>query len=123
MNNKNQCAKCNEPTKTPIGLWDGKNKNGRSTGGLMFSCNNTECPIKQEEGARQRIKLAQDENSKNNIDIHEMKKARMQAELTIRDCAQVLGVSLPKYCDYEKEREPMPKEYWSRIIDIASKKG
>jgi hypothetical protein len=123
---KKQCAKCNEPTKAPIGFWDGKDKNGRPTGGLVFSCSNSECPIKQEEArleqrAMQRIKEAQAENHQNGIDIQEMVRARRRAEMTVRDCAKVLGVTLPQYSDYERERVPMPKEYWSRIIEASKK--
>jgi hypothetical protein len=37
----------------------------------------------------------------------------------MKDCAQVLGVNLVKYSDYEHEREPMPPQEWKKIIETA----
>jgi len=122
--NRAKCSDCQEPTKIPVGFWDGINKDGGSTGGLIYDCSNVDCSIKQEKmkaelQAQQRELKTQKENRQNGIDIQEMVLARKQAELTIRDCAQALGVSLPKYSDYEHERTPMPPEEWGQIMEIA----
>lgn len=119
-----QCTDCQEPTKKPVGFWDGRDKNGRPTSGLIFDCSNVDCPIKQEAmkvelKAEQRVLKIQEENRQNGVDIQEMVLARRQAQLTMRDCAQALGVSLPKYSDYEHERIPMPLCAWEKIMDIA----
>ncbi len=119
-----QCTECLEPTKIATGFWDGKDKSGKPTGGYLYDCNNPSCQIRQEKlsaenAAIQKEKAAQEENRKNGIDITKMKKTRAQAEMTMRDCAEVLGVSMSRYCDYVYEREPMPPQEWQRIMAIA----
>ncbi len=121
--NRAQCSDCQELTKIPVGFWDGKNKDGGSAGGFIYDCRNTNCPIKQEEmkaaqKAQQKALKTQEENRQNGIDIQEMVLTRRQAELTIRDCAQALGVSPSKYSDYEHERAPMPLQEWQKIMAI-----
>jgi DNA-binding transcriptional regulator YiaG len=96
---------------------------GRPTNGLIYDCNNASCFIKQEamkaeREADQKVLKIQEENRQNGVDIQEMIRSRRQAELTIRDCAQALGVSLSKYSDYEHERAPMPLQEWQKIMAI-----
>jgi DNA-binding transcriptional regulator YiaG len=122
--NRAQCSDCQELTKIPVGFWDGRDKNGRPTNGLIYDCNNASCFIKQEamkaeREADQKVLKIQEENRQNGVDIQEMIRSRRQAELTIRDCAQALGVSLSKYSDYEHERAPMPLQEWKKIIETA----
>lgn len=122
--NSYQCEDCHDPTKRPTGCWDGIDGEGRRISGFIFNCSNTKCLVKQEmikagEEAKQQKKAVQKENQRNDVDIQEMVRARKQAELTMRDCAQALGVSLSKYSDYECERKPMPPQEWQRIMDIA----
>jgi DNA-binding transcriptional regulator YiaG len=121
--NRAQCSDCQELTKIPVGFWDGRDKNGRRASGFLYDCNNTDCPIKQEAmmaelEAEQKELKTQEENRQNGVDIQEMIRSRRQAELTIRDCAQALGVSLSKYSDYEHERAPMPLQEWQKIMAI-----
>jgi DNA-binding transcriptional regulator YiaG len=122
--NRAQCTNCQDPTKIKVGFWDGRDKNGRPTSGFLYDCNNTDCPIKQEAmkaelEAEQKELKTQEENRQNGVDIQEMVRVRRRAELTMKDCAQVLGVNLVKYSDYEHEREPMPPQEWKKIIETA----
>lgn len=125
--NRASCSDCQEPTKIPVGFWDGRDENGRRTSGFLYSCNNADCPIKQEAmkarlKAEQEMLKTQEKNRQNGIDIQKMVLSRKQTELTMRDCAQALGVSLPKYCDYEYERSPMPLQEWQKIVTMIKRK-
>ena len=116
-----KCSECNEKTKTPCGFWDGRDANGRPTSGIIFSCENTECPIKQEEirleqEAEEKLKKVKEENLKNNIDIKKLKDLRNMARATIKDSSEFIGVTPSLYCDYEYERKPMPVEKYNYLV-------
>lgn len=115
------CSDCKDPTKTPVGFWDGRDANGRSTSGFLFSCENTECPIKQEEIRLERaeedeFKKVKEENSKNNIDIKKLKNLRRKAFITIKASSDLIEVAPSLYCDYEYERKPMPVGKYNDLI-------
>lgn len=122
--NNSKCVDCQEPTKTPVGFWDGRDKEGRSISGALYDCSNEECLIKQEEikaeqEAEQREVKAKEINQQNGVDIQQMIQARRKARITIRDCADILNISSSKYSGYEHYREAMPLEEWRRIIKTA----
>ena len=125
--NRIRCSDCQEPSKYPVGFWDGRDEDGNPTGGYLYNCKNTDCPIKQEtmetglKAEQQKLKT-QEENRRNGVDIQRMVLSRKKTELTIRDCAQALGVSRPKYCDYEYERSPMPLQEWQKIMTMVKGK-
>ena len=123
MIHNNQCEICREPTKRPVGFWDGYTKDGKRTGGYLYTCGNMECHIRQEEAKReleekQRTERALNENRRNNVDIHRMKRIRRLVGMTIADCAKAIGVSPSTFSNYENFREPMPPQEFNKIMAI-----
>ena len=119
-----QCTDCQEPTKTPVGFWDGRDKNGTPTSGFLYDCSNADCPIKQEEmkaelEAEQKVLKTQEENRQNGVDIQEMIRARREARMSMMACAKALGIAPYIYSNYEHEREPISPEEWKKIIETA----
>lgn len=79
--------------------------------------------IRQEEAKReleekQRTERALNENRRNNVDIHRMKRIRRLVGMTIADCAKAIGVSPSTFSNYENFREPMPPQEFNKIMAI-----
>lgn len=107
-----QCEQCTEPTKRPVGFWDGDN-----CGGYMWDCDNLNCPVKQErESKRANETAAKSEshrlNQKHGINIDKMKRLRRGYGETIRDMSRILNVSSAEYSEFETERKPMPVDIY-----------
>lgn len=116
-----KCGDCQEPTKHSVGFWDGADNHGGMTGGLLFDCNNTACAIKKaaiasEEEKRRQQAVARDENEKNGISAEYFIQLRRKVKLTLRACADFLGIGPVEMSGYEREQTPFPTEYWNRII-------
>ena len=66
--NLESCQSCTEPTKRPVGFYDRQGPGGTLEGGVMYACDNMDCPLSKErlEGyARARVQKqeAQRENA------------------------------------------------------------
>jgi len=112
------CQTCTNPTRYPIGFWDGENSHGQ-----IFDCRNSDCEVK-----RNRIradKITEDkriaiveENSRNNIQMLLIKMKRKELGITIAKMAKELGVSPVDYSNYEQCRAALPVEMVDRIDEI-----
>lgn len=117
MNIKAKCAKCQEPTKRIVGVWDGRN----GSHGALYACNNDECEIRAlekilEEEARKRVSDVQAENDRNNIAPKTIKTLYMMKGLTLGDAAKLFGMQPSKLSGYINEREAVPIEVYLDIL-------
>ena len=118
MNMKENCQTCTNPTKYPIGFWDGEKSHGK-----IFNCHNYACIIKQENIEKAlAIKEDMDKidriNLSNEISMKLIKDKRKELLITIMKMSRLLGVSPSTYSNYEQCREPLPIELMERIEDV-----
>lgn len=115
-----KCGGCPEPSKRPVGFWDGE-----MDGGIMYDCESTSCPISQErqmlgKKAEERVQQAKAENAQRGINVKELEDARKIQQITVREMAHRLGISPSDLCDYQMERKAMPQEVaqsWKAAIE------
>lgn len=116
-----RCAACHEPTKQPIGVWDGVDeKTGKPTGGFIFTCNNRFCPISKEvraaeQEAKRREAAAAEENQKNGTNPEVFLELRRKCRLTLHRVSQMAGVSASTVSAWETGREPFPVDQYMDI--------
>jgi len=115
------CQTCTNPTKYPIGFWDGENSHGG-----IFDCHNSDCEVKQAKlKLDELIKNEKEEvdgiNSANGISIEIIKDRRRELGITIAKIAKSLGISPSEYSCYEQCREPLPVEMIDKIDGVFSK--
>ena len=116
------CQTCTEPTKYPIGFWDGE----KSHGGI-FDCDNSDCEVKQaklklDELIKNEKEEVNEINSANGISIEIIKDRRRELGITIAKMARGLGIFASEYSCYEQCREPLPVEMVGRIEEVFNKK-
>ena len=112
------CQTCTDPTKHPIGFWDGENSHGQ-----IFDCDNLECELKKEK-----LKVAkffeeekretEQVNLANGVSIEEIKTKRKELGIPIQRMAKELGIFPSEYSCYEQCREPLPVEMVDKIDEI-----
>ena len=112
------CQTCTNPTKYPIGFWDGEKSHGR-----IFDCHNLECELKKEK-----LKVAkffeeekretEQVNLANGVSIGEIKAKRKELGIPIQRMAKELGIFPSEYSCYEQCREPLPVEMVDRIEEV-----
>lgn len=112
---QSKCDTCNEPTKSPMGFWDGYDEQGNMTGGCTWHCDSPECEIAvqrrfREEDAERTKTLVQQVNAENGVDVRKLRRARMDAYCTIREASEVINCSAAEYSAYETGRASMPKD-------------
>jgi len=112
------CQTCTNPTKHPIGFWDGENSHGQ-----IFDCHNLECELKQnrikkDDLSEENKKKVIAENEANGIEMDVIKATRKELRITIYEMAKALGVSCSDYSNYEQCREVLPEDAANRIIAI-----
>jgi len=112
------CQTCTDPTKHPIGFWDGENTHGQ-----LFDCHNHDCEAKQSKQKltelleEERVKVVE-ENSRNNIQMLLIKMKRKELQITISMMAKSLGISPSDYSNYEMCRVALPVEMVGRIEGV-----
>ena len=116
------CQTCTNPTKYPIGFWDGKDSHGQ-----IFDCQNLDCEIKKE-----RVKAAkffeeekretEQVNLANGVSIEEIKTKRKELGIPIQRMAKELGIFPSEYSCYEQCREPLPVEMVDKIGEVFNKR-
>lgn len=121
MNDNEICEKCSQSTKRPVGFWDGENEDGELTGGFTYTCDSQECPIAQkrradEEGRARRQAAAREANLKEYISAEQFRSARREARLTLKEAADLAGVTPAELSAYENEREPFPPDIYRGVI-------
>lgn len=107
MYNK-RCDLCDEPTKRPVGHWDGHGESGS-----IYSCSNKECVIvKESEAAAQEAARTEKEvreiNAGNGIDVPAFEELRKDKRVSLRAMAMFLDVSPALFCDWTHHRKPFP---------------
>jgi len=115
------CQTCTNPTKYPIGFWDGE----KSHGGI-FDCHNSDCEVKQaklklDELIKNEKEEVNEINSANGISIEIIKDRRRELGITIAKMARGLGIFASEYSCYEQCREPLPVEMVDKIESVFSK--
>ncbi len=106
MNINTKCNKCNEPTKSVTGFWDGKG----GTHGCLYDCKNAKCEVKRlkeatEQETMQNRAEVQYLNGKNGIYAGQLAAVRRGAKVSARKMAEIAGCNVAEYCAYEKERK------------------
>lgn len=121
MNKHEICEKCSQSTKRPIGFWDGEDGEGEADGGFMYTCDSQECPIAQqrradEEERARRQAAAHEANLKEYISAEQFRSARREARMTLKEAADLAGVTPAELSAYENEREPFPPDIYRGVI-------
>lgn len=120
-NEHRRCAACREPSKRPVGCWDGVDeKTGKFTGGFTFTCKNKCCPTFKkmraaEQEAKRREAAAAEENQKNGTDPDVFLELRRKCRLTLYQVSQMAGVSSSTVSAWETGREPFPADKYLEI--------
>ncbi len=125
--NLESCQSCNEPTKRPAGFYDRQGPGGTLEGGVMYACDNMDCPLSKErlegyERARVQKQETQRENAAHGICPDDARQERIYAEITGYEMAKRLGVSPSLVCDWEQERKPWPVDMYERYMAVVSEK-
>lgn len=120
MNEHQRCKKCPEPTKRPIGFWDGP-----KGGGFMYRCDSQTCPraIERREAAaenQQHREQARVANKAAGIDTAKIKTLYLQKGLTLNRVSQAAMIPISKLSSLMNEREPFPPELYQRIMGILN---
>ena len=118
---KQDCIACTEPTKRPVGCWDGRDKQGKATHGYIYDCDSKTCPTalarrvaaENEESRRERARAA---NAANGIDVRKLRRLRIEARCTIKDLSHICQCSAVEYSAWETEKEPVPRELWTLLM-------
>lgn len=121
MNDHEICEKCGQSTKRPAGFWDGENERGELTGGFTYTCDSQECPIAQkrraeEEERARRQAAARAANRKEFISAEQFRSTRREARMTLKEAADLAGVTPAELSAYETEREPFPPEIYRGVM-------
>lgn len=121
MNNHEICEKCSQTTKRPVGFWDGEDEAGGFTGGFTYTCDSQECPIakqrrEDEEERARRKAAARAANQKEFISAEQFRSARREARMTLKEAADLAGISTAELSAYETEREPFPPDIYRGVI-------
>lgn len=115
-----KCDTCNEPTKCPVGFWDGYDERGNMTGSCTWGCDSPDCEIAiqrrlmEEDAARTRALVLQI-NAANGVDVRKLRQARMDAYCTIREASEEINCSAAEYSAYETGRASMPKDKYIHL--------
>lgn len=121
MNDHQICERCGQDTKRPSGFWDGENEDGELTGGFTYTCDSQECPIAQkrragEEERARRQATARAANRKEFISAEQFRSTRREAGMTLKEAADLAGVTPAELSAYETEREPFPPEIYRGVM-------
>lgn len=113
-----QCESCKEPTKFPIGFWDGIN----NTHGCLYDCKNTDCPTKQKMDAstnesQKQQQMTIETNSNNHIDAKNIETLRRDKHITTYHMAKAIGCDVADYSSYEHQRKPFPVDVYKKCMD------
>ena len=120
MNEHQRCEKCLEPTKYPVGFWDGP-----GDGGLMYGCGSQSCQlaINRREAAAENQRHREQARAANKdagIDTAEIKALYLQKGLTLNRVSQAVRIPTSKLSGLMNEREPFPLELYQRITDFLN---
>lgn len=120
MNEHQRCEKCPEPTKYPVGFWDGP-----EGGGFMFGCSSQTCQlaINRREAAaesQRHTEQARAANKAAGIDVAEIKALCLKKGLTLNRVSQAIMIPTSKLSGILNEREPFPLELYQRITDVLN---
>jgi len=115
------CQTCTNPTKHPIGFWDGKDSHGQ-----VFDCDNYACELKKAKNELSKMReeekmISLIENEKNGISMEDTRSRRKELGITIAKMANGLGISCSEYSVYEQCREPLPVGLVDRIEGVFKK--
>lgn len=113
-----KCNTCSEPTKRPVGFWDGRD----GSHGCLYSCQNEMCEAFQMKRTeemeinlkRQRIREL---NMENGIDIKQLVALRKNKKKSMRKMAELVHCSPAEYSSYEHEREAFPLELYKKCME------
>ena len=112
------CQTCTNPTKHPIGFWDGEKSHGQ-----IFNCDNQACIIKQ-ENIEKALAIEEEkrknsiENTRNKVFMELVKSRRLSLGITIAKMARELSITPSAYSNYETCREPLPVELRDRVEGV-----
>ena len=117
-----KCNDCKEPSKFPVGFWDGKNDRH----GCLYDCKNTDCEIKimLDALAKQReneCSVVVKVNFENTIVAKNITIARRLKHITIHELSVMTGISCADLSAYENERKAIPVTHYENIMESISK--
>ena len=120
MNEHKRCEECPEPTKHPVGFWDGP-----EGGGFMFGCSSQTCQLaidrREAAAENQRHKeQARAANKAAGIDTAEIKTLYLQKGLTLNRVSQAIMIPTSTLSGFMNEKEPFPLELYQRITDFLN---
>ena len=118
MNEREICEKCSQKTKRPAGFWDGENG-----GGLIYDCDSMECPIairRRQATAEQARRQAANRkaNAEQFINATAFRAYRIEAQIKLKEAADMAGITSAQLSAYENEREPFPKKIYIELMTI-----
>lgn len=120
------CLNCGDPTRKPIGFWDGQDISGKSEGGPLITCENGSCPhyaLNREAVPVDKIKKAEEKreemhriNLANGVHVKTLDTARKKAGMLTYHCAMALGISSVQMSRYLNEAESMPTAMYDLLM-------
>ena len=119
-----KCNTCTDPTKRPVGFWDGED----DTHGCLYDCSNDACEVckrnkQKDREAEQRRLTVHSENTKNGIDIKHLADLRKEQKISMRKMAEIAGCGAAEYSAYEHERKVFPTEIYQKCMDCITQAG
>ena len=119
-----KCNTCADPTKRPVGFWDGAD----GTHGCLYDCSNDACEVykrnkQKDREAEQRRLTVRVENTKNGIDVKHLVDLRKEQKISIRKMTEIAGCSAAEYSAYEHEREVFPTEVYRKCMNYMTQAG
>ena len=87
----------------------------------MYTCDSQECPIAQqrradEEERARRQATAREANQKEYISAEQFRSTRCEARMTLKEAADLAGVTPAELSAYESEREPFPPGIYRGVM-------
>lgn len=116
------CNGCTEPTKYPVGLWDGE-----TASGYMYECKNESCNIYQlkcsveSEQIQNRIKV-QEANARNKVFAGYIAALRKSVRISMMKMSQIAGCSPAEYSAYEHERKMFDIEAYRKCEEYLNQR-
>ena len=117
-----KCEGCTEPTRYPVGFWDGEKASG-----FLYECKNENCNVYQlkriseSEEIQNRIRI-QEINAKNKVFAGYIAALRKSARISMMKMSQIAGCSPAEYSAYEHERKIFDIEAYRRCEEYLKQR-
>lgn len=117
-----ECEKCNDPTKRPVGFWDGTFGHG-----CIYDCENHDCEMKvlKEITANEAIRTrerVQKANGRRGMFAGYIAAKRRDAKVSLYTLSGITGCTPVEYSNFEHERREFPEKVYRKGMAYLEKR-